>query len=377
VPGVATDFSLQKIPGLVNRVIAETKGGHNTIGTVTDSTSSYRYVAAPISVAGSPDSAIFVAAIDINAKLADLTSAFTTYWETVLATILIIASLGWYISGRLLSPLTDLRLTAARITSDRRSERIPTKGNDDLAALGETVNGMLDRLDGAMTTQRQLLDDVRHELNTPISIVSGHMELLDATNVEEVESTRILVLDELDRVGSLVKGLSLLAESEQLQPHRSLVDLGEFTRQFFAKIRILPGHPWVLGTFGPGSAALDPEKITQAWMQLVDNAAKYSPAGSEIAVGSSGDGEQVEFWVINEGPKIPEDSRARIFERFGRIDTSRGIRGSGLGLAVVSAIAAAHNGSVTLISSDAQTRFGIRIPRLGATMQSTNQGDPQ
>jgi signal transduction histidine kinase len=112
-------------------------------------------------------------------------------------------------------------------------------------------------------------------------------------------------------------------------------------------------------------------------MQLIDNAAKYSPVGSEIAIGSSGDSEQVEFWVINEGPKIPEDARARIFERFGRIDTSRGIRGSGLGLAIVSAIAAAHSGSVTLISSDAQTRFGIRIPRLGAVVHSTNQGDPQ
>jgi signal transduction histidine kinase len=377
VPGVATDFSLASIPGFVTRVVSATSSGHTFLGTVTDSKSSYRYVAAPIRVAGSSDSAIFVAAIDVNGKLSDLSGAFTTYWETVLATLIIIASLGWFISGRLLSPLADLRRTAALITFDRRSERIPIRGNDDLAALGETVNGMLDRLDGAMTTQRQLLDDVRHELNTPISIISGHLELLDARDVEEVEATRILVLDELDRVGSLVKGLSLLAESEQLRPHRTVVDVGEFTRAFFAKVRILPGHVWVLGTVGPGSVALDPDKVTQAWLQLIDNAAKYSPADSEIALGSSGDSELVEFWVINLGPKIPEESRARIFERFGRINNSRGIRGSGLGLAIVTAIAAAHRGAVTLISSDAQTRFGIRIPRLLEATSATDEGDAQ
>jgi len=377
VPGVATDFNLEQLSGFTKLVVAETAGGKTYLGTVTNSRSSYRYVAAPISVAGSSDRAVFVAAIDINDKLADLSNAFSTYWATVGVTFLIIASLGWYITGRLLRPLTDLRLTAARITSDQHSERIPTKGNDDLAALGDTVNGMLDRLDGAMTTQRQLLDDVRHELNTPISIASGHLELLDITDVREVEATRILVLDELDRVGTLVKDLSLLAESEQMRPRRTVVDVGDFTREFFAKIRVLPGHEWVLGSVGNGSVAFDRETIMQAWLQLVDNAAKYSPEGSEIAVGSSGDTEIVEFWVLNGGPKIPEDARARIFERFGRIDASRGIRGSGLGLAIVNAIAFAHNGVVTLSSSDAQTRFGIRIPRLAAMERTGAEGDPE
>ena len=154
VPGVSTDFSLQTMPGFVARVIGETASGQTVLGTFTGPVSSYRYIAAPIRVAGSSDTAIFVAAIDINDQLANLSSAFTTYWQTVLATILIISSLGWFISGRLLRPLTDLRLTAARITSDQRSERIPTRGNDDLAVLGETVNSMLDRLDAATAPRR-------------------------------------------------------------------------------------------------------------------------------------------------------------------------------------------------------------------------------
>jgi two-component system OmpR family sensor kinase len=370
VPGVATDFNLEQISGFTKRVVAETANGKTYLGTVTNSRSSYRYVAAPIRVAGSSDRAVFVAAIDINDQLADLSNAFATYWETVGITFLIIASLGWYITGRLLRPLTDLRLTAARITSDQHSERIPTKGNDDLAALGTTVNSMLDRLDGAMTTQRQLLDDVRHELNTPISIMSGHLELLNVTDAQEVEATRLLVLDELDRVGTLVKDLSLLAESEQMRLRRSVVDVGDFTGEFFAKIHVLPGHEWILESAGNGSVALDRETITQAWLQLVDNAAKYSPDDSDIALGSSGDTENVEFWVSNAGPRIPEEARARIFERFGRIDTGRGIKGSGLGLAIVNAIANSHGGVATLSSSDTQTRFGIRIPRLAVISNS-------
>jgi signal transduction histidine kinase len=376
VPGVATDFQLQDIPGLVSRVVTETARGATILGTISEGGSSYRFVAAPIRVAGSADSAIFVAAIDINERLQDLSSAFATYWEMVGIALLIIASVGWFISGRLLRPLADLRSTAARITSDRRSERIPVTGNDDLALLGETVNGMLDRLDGAMTTQRRLLDDVRHELNTPITIVRGHLELLDIHDPQEVRATRTLALEELDRVGTLVQDLALLAESEQLEPQRSVVDVGVFTREFYAKVRVLRGHAWVLGSVGTGTVAFDRESISQAWMQLIDNAGKYSPDGSEIALGSSGDGERVEFWVINSGPKIPEDSRARIFERFGRIDTGRGIRGSGLGLAIVSAIAFAHGGAVTLSSSDEQTRFGIRLPRLGVVYPAEQERQP-
>jgi len=364
VPGVSTDFDLRNIPGLVKTATAQTSDGRTYLGTLTAAGDGYRYIAAPIQVAGSHDTAVFIAAVDINAKLKDLADAFTTYWEMVGAAFVIIASLGWYISGRLLRPLTDLRLTAGRITSDRRTERIPIRGNDDLALLGETVNGMLDRLDSAMTTQRQLLDDVRHELNTPITIVRGHLELLDPADVGEVQSTRLLALEELDRVGTLVQDLSVLAESEQLQPERTVVDVRQFTLDLFAKIEILPGHIWVLGTTARGSVALDAERITQAWLQLIDNAAKYSPEGSEIALGSSGDSEQVEFWVMNTGPKIPEDARERIFQRFGRIDNSRGVKGSGLGLAIVNAIAMAHAGIVTLISSNEQTRFGIRIPRI-------------
>ena len=117
-------------------------------------------------------------------------------------------------------------------------------------------------------------------------------------------------------------------------------------------------------------AELDAVRITQGWLQLVDNAAKYSPAGSVIELGSRLDGDAVEFWVRDSGPGIPDESLHRIFDRFGRVDTGRGIHGSGLGLPIVKAIAEGHGGRVSLDSGTSGSRFGIVVP------VGTSPGDP-
>jgi two-component system OmpR family sensor kinase len=96
-------------------------------------------------------------------------------------------------------------------------------------------------------------------------------------------------------------------------------------------------------------------------LQLADNAAKYSTADTAIVLGSRLVDGWLEFWVSDSGPGIPIQARARIFQRFGRVDTGRGIRGSGLGLPIVEAIAQAHGGRVTLDSSPNGSRFGILV----------------
>jgi len=221
---------------------------------------------------------------------------------------------------------------------------------------------MLDRLDGAMTSQRQLLDDVRHELATPITIVRGHLELLDPEDVDDVEATRLLAIDELDRMARLVDDIESLTDSQRMSLTLTATDVGDLTEEVFAKASGIPGHEWVLESAVQVSAPLDVGRITQAWLQLVDNAAKYSPHGSRIRLGSTGRGKEVEFWVADRGSGIPPGSEQRIFERFGRADTGRGIRGSGLGLPIVQAIATAHGGRVSLESSSEGSRFGIVIP---------------
>jgi signal transduction histidine kinase len=219
-----------------------------------------------------------------------------------------------------------------------------------------------------MTSQRQLLDDVRHELKTPITIVRGHLELLSATDASEVEATRALAISELDRMSRLVDDIEALAAAQRGSMTFAPTDVAELTTGVFAKVQVLPGHSWELLEVAKASAELDAARITQAWLQLADNAAKYSPQGSLIRLGSRlvKQDASVEFWVEDLGSGIPEQSWGRIFTRFGRVDSGRGIEGSGLGLPIVGAIAQGHSGTVSLASSPAGSRFGVVVPLVQA-----------
>lgn len=374
VPGVDISFHLEDDPGFVQRVVDEASDGGVHLGTAISSVGTVRYIATPIAVEGDPQPAIYVAAVDVDAELDELRAAFGTYTIVAAVTLVAIGLVGWFVAGRLLRPLRRLRIAASRITASDRDERIPVVGHDDISALTETVNGMLNRLDHAMTSQRQLLDDVRHELKTPITIVRGHLELLEASNVSEVEATRALAIDELDRMTRLVDDIESLAEAQRMTLARTPTDVADLTSDVFAKASVIADHDWALAGVAHLSTSLDAGRITQAWLQLVDNAAKYSPPGSRIEMGSTGDGSTVEFWVVDRGHGIPVEAEERIFERFGRADTGRGIQGSGLGLPIVKTIATAHGGRVSLSSSSEGSRFGIVVPVFDAPQNEDTEG---
>jgi signal transduction histidine kinase len=363
IPRQARAFDIEDDTALVTRIVRETASGSVVIGSSLTSRGWYRYVAVPVTMASDPEdhTGVYVAAIDIDAELADRSSFFPTYLWVSLGVLVAVGLVGWFVAGRLMRPIRSLRLAASRITASERQERIPVVGRDDVSELTETVNDMLDRIDGAMTSQRQLLDDVRHELKTPITIVRGHLEVLDVTNLAEVQATRALAIDELDRMAGLVDDIESLAETTvAILP--APTDVADFTTDVYAKASVIPGHDWVLADSATVTVSVDPGRITQAWLQLADNAAKYSPEGTTIELGSTARPGAVEFWIADNGPGIAPAARDRIFERFGRVDTGRGIRGSGLGLPIVKAIALAHGGTVSLTSSPAGSRFGIVVP---------------
>src|SRR5690606_18801867 len=123
----------------------------------------------------------------------------------------------------------------------------PVRGNDDVSALTETINGMLERLSVARHAQSRLLADVRHELMTPITIVRGHIELLDPKDAADVLATRELALEELDRMAGLVHDIELLTSAgEETHLNIGLVDVGDLTRQVFARASAWNEHEWVL-----------------------------------------------------------------------------------------------------------------------------------
>jgi len=284
--------------------------------------------------------------------------------------LLAVGLVGWFVAGRLLRPIRSLRETAARISSTDLAERITVVGVDDVSELTVTVNDMLDRLDEAFTGQRLLLDDVGHELKTPITILRGHLELIEPDSPDDVRATRDLVLDELDRMSGLVQDIALLAKTripDFVKPEPT--DVAELANAVFAKASALSSErEWSLEASAAGTAVADPARITQAWLQLAENAVKYSPQGSTIVIGSTARGDdEVELWVRDQGRGVEKEQLVTIFQRFARADGERGVDGAGLGLSIVQAIAEAHGGRAFAESElGVGSRFVILIPRAGS-----------
>jgi two-component system, OmpR family, sensor kinase len=303
----------------------------------------------------------------------ELNRTMRTYAIVALLSLGLITLVAAYQSMRLLSPLRTLRDTASDITASDLSRRIPVTGNDDLTALTRTVNDMLDRLDAAFTAQRQFLDDAGHELKTPLTVLRGHLELLDAHDPEDLEDTRDLLLDETDRMSRLVGDLILLAKARRpdfLDPRP--VDLADLTHTVLAKARALGSRDWQLDGVSDAILVVDEQRLTQAVLALADNAVKHTAVGDLVALGSTSTRDGTAIWVRDSGPGIPAEHRGLVLERFGRSQVHEGDEGFGLGLSIVSAIAAAHGGSVRIEDAaehgvEAGAMVVLSLPPSGAT----------
>jgi two-component system, OmpR family, sensor kinase len=289
-------------------------------------------------------------------------------YASVAAGALVLVTLGaWLVAGRLLRPVREMRATAQEISDTDLSRRITTTGHDDITDLGQTFNAMLDRLEQSFAQQRRFLDDAGHELRTPITIVRGHLELLDPGHAGDTEATRDLVLDEVDRMARLVDDMIVLAKSGRpdfLQPGE--VDAGMLTDEVLDKVRALGDRAWKLDERAEGTVVVDAQRVTQALVQLATNAVQHTSPGEVIALGSAVDGAHARWWVRDTGPGVSPADRERIFERFQRGHHARGSDGSGLGLSIVQAIAAAHGGEVLLESTPGEgATFTLVVPTHG------------
>jgi len=363
IPGVAADVSLADDDAFVERVTEEVDDGSVRIGTYLSQDGQIRYLASPVSVVEGSSSAVYVTAIDLEAEDSELTSAIATFGIAGLLVLVAVGIVGWLVAGRLLEPISVLAAAAAEITATDRRTRIPVSGNDDVSQLSENFNRMLDRLDEALTGQRQLLEDVRHELRTPITIVRGHLELLQSGRETDLQRVTGVAISELDRMTRLIEGIESLADAQSTVLELGEVDVAQLTGDVVTAAHGISGYEWVAGPVAASRVTMDRSRITQAWLQLVANAAKHSPSGSRIEIGSTDLPDAVELWVADSGPGVPEQAQARIFERFGRVETGRGNSGSGLGLAIVSALIEAHGGRVALSSGPEGSTFSLIVPR--------------
>ncbi|MBF2066864.1 MAG: HAMP domain-containing histidine kinase [Calothrix sp. C42_A2020_038] len=273
--------------------------------------------------------------------------------------------LAWFASGKTLAPLRALSKTARKIGESDLNQRIPVQGRGELAELAMTFNEMMDRLQAAFISQRNFLNDAGHELRTPITIIRGHLELMDNTNPEEIGETLTIVMDELDRMSRFVNDLILLAKAER--PDFLLletVDLQVFTQELFTKAQALAERNWLLESAPKGYILADRQRLTQAIMNLAQNATQHTKKTDTISLGSAIGKGHVQFWVRDTGEGILFSDQQRIFKRFARATNSRRrSEGAGLGLSIVQAIAEAHAGKVTLESQlGIGTTFTVALP---------------
>ncbi|NUU18035.1 HAMP domain-containing histidine kinase [Cellulomonas humilata] len=329
--------------------------------TISTPETQYRLIAVPVLLDADPvGRGLFVVGFDRAAERSSLGSTFVMYSAVGLAALAVIACVAWFVVGRLLRPIRLLRDTARRITESDLSERITVTGKDDLSNLARTVNAMLDRLERAFGSQRELLDDVGHELRTPLTIVRGHLELLDPDDPDDVRATQALALDELDRMQRLVDDLMTLATADRPDFVQSApTDVGRLTDDVHDKARGLGHRRWVVAARADVTVLLDAQRITQAWLQLLANAHRYSSPGSTVRLGSEVSGDRLLLWVRDEGLGVPPEEAERIFERFHRGQADRLSHGAGLGLPIVAAIARAHHGRVFVEHPPANVGRGV------------------
>jgi signal transduction histidine kinase len=299
---------------------------------------------------------------------AEIMEAVGVIIQVVLVVLLIALLLVWFAAGRILQPLRTLTTTAQSISGTDLTQRIPVQGKGELAKLAATFNEMMDRLESSFISQRNFVNDAGHELRTPITVVRGYLKLM-SDNPEDQQETLAVVMDELERMSAFVENLILLARAENpsfLQ--LDTVEIAEITHQIFNQAQAVAARNWQLEAVATEKFVVDPQRIIQAVMHLVRNAAQHTEETNIIRIGSKIHEDQVHLWVQDSGEGIALDEQRRIFDRFARVSNRyRRSDGAGLGLSIVKAIAEAHGGNVTLQSQvGIGSTFTLVLPRRGA-----------
>ncbi|MFP5068495.1 sensor histidine kinase [Pseudonocardia nantongensis] len=345
----------------VASVRAPARGSHPTpAGAV-------RWSALPVGLAGDPHRGVVAIGHFVEPEHEFADRAARLMGMVGLGVALLSAVGAWLVAGRILRPLRDVAATARTITGNDLSRRVPqhARPRDEIAELAGTLNAMLDRVQSGVQAQHRFVDDAGHELRTPITIVRGHLGVLDATDPDDVREAVALVDDELQRMNRLVSEMLSLTRAEQpslLRPEE--VDVAALTRELFGKLTALADRDWQLESVAPVRVLLDPQRITQAVVALADNATRFTGPGGRIALGSEADDDRVRIRVADSGPGVDPADQNRVFRRFARGDNAPRSDGAGLGLSIVEAIATTHGGRVLLESAVGHgATFTLDLPR--------------
>jgi heavy metal sensor kinase len=303
--------------------------------------------------------------------------------------VVVLAGLGGYIlARRALVPIDRLASEAQRITAERLHERLSAPNQtDEIGRLTHVINETFARLESSFDQLRRFTADASHELRTPLAVVRGLGEAVVAQrrSPEDYEEAIGSMLEEIDRMTNLVDTLLRLSrgDADTIRLSREPVDLGQLVRDVAGSLGILAeerDQRLTLDITDRVVVSADRLVLREALTNVLDNAIKYSPAGSRVSLRVEQSNGEAGVAIEDEGPGIAPEHRDRVFHRFFRVDQarSRDRGGAGLGLAIAKWAVEIHGGSIT-VNGSASGGSEIRIvlpfaPSVGTTgTQKTTQ----
>jgi signal transduction histidine kinase len=289
--------------------------------------------------------------------------------------ILVLSTIaGVVTSRRVLRRIDAINATSAKIMSGNLSERIPlTKRNDEFDVLATSLNAMLDRIEALMQGLKEVTDNVAHDLKTPLTRLRNRAEsaLRESQPGEAQRAALETTIAESDKLIKTFNALLMIARAEAGAPSGALADVdlstvAEDVAELYGPVAEEQGI--VLDTrIEPGiTLRANRELIGQALVNLIDNALKYyepqEGKTGRITIGMRAEKGRVLIEVADNGPGIPAEDRARVVERFVRLEKSRTEPGSGLGLSLVAAVARLHRGDLRIEDNEPGVRAVIDLP---------------
>jgi signal transduction histidine kinase len=303
----------------------------------------------------------------------------TGRWSIALVVVLGLAG-GFFVTRRVLKRIDAMSETSRVIMAGDLGGRLPIAGTgDELDRLAESLNGMLERIEALMRGLKEVSDNIAHDLKTPLTRLRNRSEeaLRTAKGEADYRAALETTIEESDKLIRTFNALLMIAQAESGQARDNMVvlDAGDVVRgigDLYEPLAEEKGLGLRVETDGPAPVRGNRELISQALANLVDNAIKYgrpategapSEIPAEIVVRTRTDGGEVFIEVSDRGTGIPEADRSRVVQRFVRLEQSRSLPGSGLGLSLAAAVARLHSGELKLVDNNPGLTTIIALPR--------------